>query len=246
MSELLIFAALLIGAYLLGSVPLAFWVVKWARGIDLREYGSGNVGFTNVAASTSIWLAIPVLIFDVGKGALAVYITRWLGFSLPLQGIVGIAAVAGHNWPVFLNFNAGRGLMTTIGVVLALVPKAAGVLILISFLGIPFHLLSLTSLVCVFMVTLVIWFSTLPPFDWLTGVPLGNDRLAMTMVFLALWLVTVIRRITVPPSSLSQTVSPGRLIFNRFVFDRDISDRKAWLNRTPVRKIPKTGENNSK
>jgi len=238
MSDWLIFFGLLIGAYLFGSIPLAYLLAKWIRGIDLREYGSGNVGFTNVAAWTSKWLALPVLIFDVGKGVLAVFVSRWLGFSLPLQGLVGIAAVAGHNWPIFLNFNAGRGLLTTIGVVLALVPKAAGVLILISFVGIPFHLLSLTSLVCVFMVTLISWFSTVPPFDWLIGASLGSERLAMTLVFLVLWLVTAIRRITVPPSSLSKTVSPSRLVINRLLFDRDIQDREAWLHRTPGREKP--------
>ena len=54
-------------------------------------------------ATTSTWLGIPVLIFDLGKGALAVYAARWLGLPLYLQGIVGLAAILGHNWPVFLN-----------------------------------------------------------------------------------------------------------------------------------------------
>jgi len=234
------FIALIVGAYLLGSIPLAFLITKWARGIDLREYGSGNIGFTNVAASSSVWLAIPVLIFDVGKGILAVFIARWLGFPLAFQGIVGIAAVAGHNWSVFLKFNAGRGLLTTIGVIVALVPKAAGILILLSFIGLPFHLIAFTSLICVFMVSIVSWFSIMPPFDWLIG-DIQSERLAITLVFLALWLVTVTRRITVPLTSLSHSVSRPRLLWNRFLFDRDISDRKIWLNRTPIKKISKSG-----
>jgi acyl phosphate:glycerol-3-phosphate acyltransferase len=232
LSSWVIFIVLLIGAYLLGSVPLAFLIPKWTRGIDLRQYGSGNIGFTNVAASTSTWLAIPVLIFDVGKGFLAVMVARWLGFSLALQGIAGIASVAGHNWSIFLKFNAGRGLLTTIGVIVALVPKAAGILILLSLTGIPFHLLSLTSLICVFSVTFISWFSFVPPFEWLAG-NIQSERLALTLVFLALWLVTVTRRVTVPLSPLSHTVSKGRLLLNRFLFDRDISDRKLWLNRNP-------------
>jgi len=233
MLEWLIFTALLIGAYLFGSIPLAYLLPKWTRGIDLRKYGSGNVGFTNVAASTSKWLAVPVLIFDLSKGALAVFAAKWLGLSLPLQSLVGIAAVAGHNWPVFLNFNAGRGILTTVGVALALTPKAAVVLVLLSFTGIPFHLLSLTATICIFLLSVVTWFSTLPPFDWLIGISLGNQRLAMTLIFFTLWLLTPIRRISVPRSSLAKTVSTGSLIFNRFFFDRDIRDRKAWLTRTP-------------
>jgi|WetSurMetagenome_2_1015567.scaffolds.fasta_scaffold182296_2 acyl phosphate:glycerol-3-phosphate acyltransferase len=234
MYDWLIFIALLIGAYLLGSIPLAYLIPKWTRGIDLREYGSGNVGFTNVAASTSKWLAIPVLVFDIGKGALAVLAARWLGFSLPLQGIIGIAAITGHNWPVFLKFNAGRGLLTTIGVVVALVPKAGVVLTLIALLGIPFHILALTSMICVFLISLVSWFSTIPPFDWLIGTSLVNDSLSMALVFFAIWLLMSIRRLTVPYSSLANTVSTGQLIVNRLLFDRDIRDRKAWLNRTPA------------
>lgn len=232
MSPIAISILLCIGFYLFGSIPAAFIVAKWARGIDLRNYGSGNVGFTNLAASTSKWLAIPVLIFDLGKGALAVFAARWLGLSLTLQAVVGIFAVAGHNWPVFLKFNAGRGILTTVGVGLALVPKLGTALILLTFIGIPFHLIALTSLITIFCFPVLIWFSVVPPINLLIGNPLGGERLAMTLILFALWLLVPLRRMTVPRSSLAASISTGQLLLNRFLFDRDIRDRKAWVTRS--------------
>jgi glycerol-3-phosphate acyltransferase PlsY len=235
------FILLLVFAYLFGAIPAAYLVAKWARGIDLRKAGSGNVGFTNLAASVSWRLAVPVLIFDLGKGALVVYVARWFGLSLPLQGLVGIAAIIGHNWPVFLSFNAGRGLLTSIGVALALVPGLAIVLVLLALIGIPFHLLPVTAFICVFLLPVLTWFSDMPVLNWLAGGSLGGERLAMALVFIVLWLVTVVRRLTVPVSPLASTVGRGQLIANRLFLDRDIRDRDAWLQRSS-RHTPQEGD----
>ena len=100
---------LAIAAYLLGSIPMAYLVARWTRGVDLRKFGSGNVGASNVLAATSKRWALPVALFDLGKGILAVMLARWAGLETSLQFAVGIAAVFGHNWPVFLGFRGGRG-----------------------------------------------------------------------------------------------------------------------------------------
>ena len=73
---------LVIGAYLLGSVPSAYLVARWSRGVDIRRYGSGNVGATNLLKITSKWLAILVIIFDLGKGAVMVWIAQLLGLAV--------------------------------------------------------------------------------------------------------------------------------------------------------------------
>lgn len=239
MSPVAIFILLCIGSYLCGSIPAAFLIAKWARGIDLRKYGSGNVGFSNLATSASIWLAIPVLVFDAGKGALAVFAAKWLGLPLPLQAVVGIFAVVGHNWPVFLKFSAGRGILTIVGVGIALVPKLGIVLVLLSFIGIPFRLLALTSLIAIFFLPVLTWFSTIPPFIWLIGNPLGGDRLVMTLIFFALWLLVPLRRLTIPRSPLAASISTGGLILNRLLYDRDIRDRKTWIRRNSEEKEEK-------
>jgi glycerol-3-phosphate acyltransferase PlsY len=231
--QYVVLIGLMVIAYLLGSIPAAYLVAKWAKGIDLRKYGSGNVGFTNLAASTSRWLAIPVLIFDLGKGTLAVYIAKWAGLPLYMQALVGVAAIAGHNWPVFLGFNAGRGVLTSIGVVFGLVPKLAPFLVVLSFVGIPFHLLPVTALICIFLLPVLTWFSNMPVVNWFFISPLGGERLAVTLVCFILWILVPVRRMTVPVSSVSKSVSRGELLFNLVFFDRDIRDRQAWLQRSP-------------
>jgi len=227
----------IIFAYLLGSIPTAYLVAKWARGIDLRKYGSGNVGFSNLAASTSRWFAIPVFIFDIGKGALAVYVAKWAGLPLYMQGLSGIAAVTGHNWPVFLNFNAGRGILTLVGVGLALEYKLAIFLVLLSFAGIPFHILATSALIAIFLSPVMVWFSTVPVINWFFNAPLGNEKLTMTLIFLGLWFILVIRRLTVPRSPLASSLSRYNLMINRFFLDRDIRNREEWLRRNSIKTV---------
>ncbi len=83
------FGLLILGGYLLGSVPAAYLVAKWSRGIDIRQYGSGNVGASNLLRLTSKWLVIPVTFFDIGKGALTVWVAQLLGLGVAEQIVVG-------------------------------------------------------------------------------------------------------------------------------------------------------------
>ena len=85
------FVLLVLAAYLLGSVPTAYLVAKWRRGIDIRQYGSGNVGASNVSTIVSKRWSIPVTIFDIGKGALTVWLAQLLGLGAAQQITVGIA-----------------------------------------------------------------------------------------------------------------------------------------------------------
>lgn len=232
MSELVKFALVSVAAYLLGSLPAAYLVTKWSRGIDLRRFGSGNVGWTNVMVAThSRWLGLPVLVFDVGKGALAVYAARWVGLPLYLQGFAGVAAVIGHNWPVFLGFNGGRGVLTTLGTAIAVEPRLTFVLLLLSFTGIPFHLLPLTALVAILLLPVLTWLSSLPVINAFFPSPLGEQRMALVLFFVCLFLITMVRRLTASLSPLAVTVSRGELLVNRLLYDRDIRDRKVWVQR---------------
>ncbi|HQH73851.1 MAG TPA: glycerol-3-phosphate 1-O-acyltransferase PlsY [bacterium] len=111
-------------AYLLGSIPSAYYAGKWIRGIDLRHYGSGNLGFTNAWRTLGFKISIPVLIFDIGKGAAAIGLARWLCPGNEIAAIAaGLAAILGHNWTVFLGFKGGgKGVAVSAGVFLALAP----------------------------------------------------------------------------------------------------------------------------
>ena len=241
MPEAVIFILLFIGAYLFGSIPLAYLIAKWVRGIDLRQVGSGNVGMTNVMSTVSIWWGIPVLIFDLGKGILAVYAARWLGLPFYMQGLVGMAAVIGHNWPVFLKFNAGRGVLTTVGVAFAFEPYMTIILVLLSFVGIPFHQLPISALISILLVSVTTFFANQPGFNVLFVNDFGDQRLLLALILFIIFLLTPIRRMTVPVSELGKQISRGELLLNRLIFDRDIRDRKVWLNRNTAKDTPKKG-----
>lgn len=103
-------------AYLLGSVSFSYVIAKQIKKIDIRKHGSGNAGATNTLRILGIGPALFVLGLDVAKGIAAVWICVWLGgegWHLPFAGM---AAILGHNWPVFYGFRGGKGVATTIGV----------------------------------------------------------------------------------------------------------------------------------
>lgn len=114
----------LVTAYLLGSIPSAYYAGKWGKGIDLRAYGSGNLGFTNALRALGPKLSAPVLLFDVCKGLTAVFLARWLLPGTELAPVLcGLVAILGHNWTIFLGFQGGgKGVATSSGVFLALMP----------------------------------------------------------------------------------------------------------------------------
>ena len=119
---LFITLALGLGAYLLGSVPTAYIMVRLVTGHDIRRLGSRNVGALNTYQQVGTWRAMPVLIVDAGKGMLAVLVPIWLGAPHWTVSVTTTLVVAGHNWPVFLGFRGGKGAAAIFGVSLALVP----------------------------------------------------------------------------------------------------------------------------
>jgi len=108
-------------AYLLGSIPFAYIIGKLS-GLDVRNVGDRNVGTFNVFRHAGLGAGIATLIADVGKGALAIVVAKLLSVHELVVFSAGLAAVIGHNWPVFLRFRGGRGLAAVIGVLLALLP----------------------------------------------------------------------------------------------------------------------------
>ena len=111
--------------YLIGSVPFAFLIARWAGGLDIRAVGSGNVGAANVLRSAGKRAAAWTALFDVAKGAGAVAAVWSAGGSLQTAAAAGVAAIAGHIYPVWLRFRGGKGVATSFGVFVALAPLAA-------------------------------------------------------------------------------------------------------------------------
>lgn len=112
---------LLVGAYLLGSIPFAYLLAR-ARGVDLRVVGSGNVGAGNLSRVVGWQWGAAAAVLDVLKGLLPVWVARSIGMGLGAAGMVGLAAVLGHNWSMWLRCRSGRGLATSFGVILPLNP----------------------------------------------------------------------------------------------------------------------------
>ena len=117
------FLVLLLG-YLLGSLPSGYLAGRWYKGIDLRTYGSGSTGATNVLRNVGKGPALVVFLVDVAKGSAAVLLANAMTQNNPLndwiQVLAGLAALAGHIWPVWLGFKGGKAVATGFGMFLGL------------------------------------------------------------------------------------------------------------------------------
>jgi glycerol-3-phosphate acyltransferase PlsY len=122
--------AIVVG-YLLGSFPSGY-VVGRLRGIDVRQWGSGRLGGTNVLRAAGPWAAILVVLGDVAKGVLAVFVARALVGSPSAEVLAGLAAILGHDFSILLTFSGGRGVATTLGALGALSLPASLILALLA------------------------------------------------------------------------------------------------------------------
>lgn len=148
-------------AYLLGSIPFGYLLVRAFRKEDIRQSGSGNIGATNVLRSGSRWLGISTLLLDLGKGILAVEFGRHLlGRSSGLEpaSVAAVFAVIGHVFPIWLSGKGGKGVATALGVFLALAPLAAlsSLGVFIVFLGLT-RFVSLASILAATSFPILVW-----------------------------------------------------------------------------------------
>jgi glycerol-3-phosphate acyltransferase PlsY len=110
--------------YLLGAIPSGLLIGRWLRGVDIRQSGSGRTGATNAMRSLGARGFALTFVADAGKAAIAVLIARAIGGdgSLVAESLAAIAAIVGHNWSLFLKGSGGKGVATSAGVFLALMP----------------------------------------------------------------------------------------------------------------------------
>jgi glycerol-3-phosphate acyltransferase PlsY len=114
-----------VAGYLLGAVPTGYVMGRLLRGIDVRDYGSRRTGGTNVLRTLGLRVAVLVMVVDIAKGAVAVLIARVISGEPYVQTVAGLAAVAGHVWPVYVGFRGGRGVSAAFGALLAMNPLAS-------------------------------------------------------------------------------------------------------------------------
>lgn len=161
-------------AYLLGSVPTGYLLMRFFLHRDVRTFGSGNIGATNVLRSGGKGLGAATFLLDVLKGVAAVYLGAWLGILLApsiaqrnFMALAALCAVLGHIFPVWLGFRGGKGVATAFGVFLVAAPWAAlasiAVFILITALS---RYVSLASIIGAVSFPLFAWLTVSGPRPW--------------------------------------------------------------------------------
>lgn len=228
----------IIAAYLWGGIPTAYVVARLTSGIDIRNYGSGNVGASNALVHLGSKTGIAIGLFDlIGKGMLPVLLARSFDAGLAAQVAGGLAAVAGHNWSPYIRFTGGRGISTAGGVILAfaLWYEAAIATILIAGIG-RFMLKDTGFLTLLAIVAMPV-----------TAIAVGASGLAdrpieiVTMCALIAILLTG-KRLTANWERLPDEQPVIHTLICRILWDRDVPKRQNWTERTPTADITEASE----
>ena len=234
-------ALLFVYSYLVGSIPTAYIIGRWVRGIDIREYGSGNVGGSNVFEHVGKRWLIPLGLFEVFvKGASPVWVgivlldvqvegptgmwaANWLmGLerSTPALAVASLLSVIGHNWPIFLKFQGGRGIGTAAGGLLGMAFYQLWAFIAVGLVG---YLIRRSAMMVLLSLLL------LPLWTFL----LGQSAVVMWYCFGMIGII-VLRRLTANGKPDVPGYSVRKVLFNRLVRDRDVDDRDEWVRRAPT------------
>lgn len=220
---------LYIGSYMLGSVPTAYIIGRLVRGVDIRGYGSGNVGSANLYEHVGKRWVYPVAAIEIFvKGALPTLVALYvLDIDRSSAYIIGpgLLVLAGNNWSVFLKLQGGRGIAVTGGTLLALTPILAGVCAVLSIGG---WKLAKSSGIWV-LISLI----SLPVWAYLLHSVLLNDGLNLVWYSLGLLGIVVLKRLSANWTPFPGDISRKKVLFNRLVRDRDVSDRTRWVRRIP-------------
>jgi glycerol-3-phosphate acyltransferase PlsY len=151
------FVAFAVGGYLLGSIPVGVLLGKLLRGIDVRDYGSGSMGTTNTLRTLGKGPAVAALILDALKGVLPVLLARYVSDDARLQVVGALAAVIGHDFPVYIGFRGGRGVATSLGATAAMMPLLGPLMPLVGgLILIPTRYVSLMSLLGTIVTAIII------------------------------------------------------------------------------------------
>lgn len=202
-------------AYAIGSVPVAYLAGR-ARGIDIRERGSGNVGASNVWQSVSRALVVPVGLAQIGQGLAAPGLAWLLGMDAWVQACAAIATVVANDWNPWLRFTGGRGIGQTIGALIVLAPWGLAAFTAVSLSGVLAR--AIPQAVAAGLVAAV------------AAAAVSGQPAPAVAGCAALTLVALLKRLTAngPPAPEHRT---SGVWLNRLLLDRDIRDREAWVRR---------------
>lgn len=205
--------------YLSGSISFAYLAGRILRGIDLREYGTGTLGGTNVYVHVSRPAVFVVGILDILKAFLPTWLAADAGMAHGVVVATGLAAILGHNWSLFVGFKGGRGISAALGVLLVIFPWGAFCLLLMVGIGRLCRATASLALIGFLIVPLLALVEAQPPHVIVAGV--------------AIALIAIGKRLEAngapppPDQPLRQT------LWRRLWLDRDIADVEAWTMRQP-------------
>ena len=223
-------AGLYVAAYLLGAIPTAYILGRLVRGIDIRRYGSGNVGGGNVIQHVGKRWFIPQMISDaLVKGAGTIWFSVFVvGLDWNSPWLIGppLLVLAGNNWSPFLKMQGGRGLGVAVGTLLAFSPAIMGVALVIYFGG---YLLSREAGVWA-LITLI----SLPVMAFVFPAGLKMmDGTTLVWFCLGVLALVVLKRLSSNWTPLPNNMPRRKVFFNRLLRDRDVADRNQWVERIP-------------
>lgn len=177
--------AIVVGAYLLGSIPFGLLLGKLFGAADVRKEGSGNIGATNVARVAGPLAGILTLLLDAGKGALAVIIAARLSNERALwMMIAGLCVLVGHCFPIWLGFRGGKGVATATGVFLVLCPQAfLGATILFVLVVVYWRYVSLGSIAAAAAMPLLVYFFWAPHHAPPHSITFGSLAAALLIIY---------------------------------------------------------------
>ena len=222
-------AVAIVLAYLWGALPMAYLVARLRYGVDIRRYGSGNVGASNYMRQIGPRTGLAVGLFDgFAKGALPIALANAAGVSLWGQVGLSLAAVIGHNWSPYIRFTGGRGVASAMGayVGFGLWPQLLVGIIVVGLIG--WLLLRNLALWMVLGMSLMVPLSLLLP----------GQPIEITAVLLGLILLVLAKRLTSNGERPVEGVGRLRLVLNRLLYDRDVAQRDDWVVRKPEESRP--------
>lgn len=174
-----------IAAYLLGSIPFGYLIVKMGSGSDVRGAGSGNIGATNVTRVAGKGAGLATLLLDVGKGYLAVWLAmRWSHGNIRWMMAAAVAVVLGHTFSCWLRFRGGKGVATGLGVFLAVAWQAVLAALLVWLVVVAFwRYVSLGSVVAAAALPILVYLFYAPGHAPPLAVSFGSVAVAIIVIF---------------------------------------------------------------
>lgn len=228
------FLGLCLYAYLMGSIPTTYIVAKLQRGVDIRSYGSGNVGMSNLAHHVGKgWLALLLPFEMLVKGASPVLIGRYaLGLGDVHLALAGLLTIIGNDWSVFLKFHGGRGMAVVGGTITALAPW---LWVCFAILFLPGWFISRSSAVWMLigLVSLPLWVLAFGGISLIQKLSLVEPA-ALAWYCVAVMAISVLKRLLSNWEPLTPGLPRKKVLFNRLFRDRDVDDRAEWVGRVPT------------